>query len=116
MIAHTTKQLTLATPRRDQQDPMPSPNERATARSAMWPEHVQEVGTERACATGPSLAPRHTCDHRHSVGQLYPRAPSVPPRNRASPGRPARPPPTSSLTPAPLRARQPRPAAPSILT
>ena len=63
MTAHTTKQLALATTTRDQQDPMPSSTERATRRSAMWSQHVQDVG---ACMchwalppTGPSLAPRH---------------------------------------------------------
>eukprot|EP00964_Phaeocystis_antarctica_P013522 scaffold7411_cov58-Phaeocystis_antarctica.AAC.2 len=46
MIAHTAKQLTLVLTRRGRQDPMPSSTHLAAARSAMWPQHVQDVGTE----------------------------------------------------------------------
>ena len=46
MIAHTAKQLTLVPTRRGRQDPMPSSTHLAAARSAMWPQHVQDVGTE----------------------------------------------------------------------
>ena len=82
MTAPTTKQLTFATKGRFRQDPSSQP----TARPAMWPQHVQDVGTERPCmchcplglasllATSPPAAAATV-----SAGQLYPRPPSMPP-------------------------------------
>ena len=84
MTAPTTKQLTFATTRRFRKDPMAQPT--AAARPAMWPQHVQDVGTERPClchwplglasllATSPPAAAATV-----SAGQLYPRPPSMPP-------------------------------------